>query len=76
VHAVALEGDRQIPARSALGEARLEVVGVQHRRLRGLGEAVGAEAEDVRIGADEDAKVALEARAAATIDLGLSWSRS
>ena len=65
VHAVAVEGDRQALAGAALGEAGLEVVGVQHRGLRGLGEAVGAEAEDVGVGADEDAEVALEAAQAA-----------
>ena len=65
MHAVAVEGDRQVLAGAALGEARLQVVGVQHRGLRGLGEAVGAEAEDVGVGADEDAEVALEAAQAA-----------
>ena len=52
-------------AGAAGGEAGLQVVGVQHRGLRGLGEAVGAEAEDVGVGADEDAEVALEAAQAA-----------
>ena len=65
MHAVAVEGDRQALAGAAGGEARLQVVGVQHRGLRGLGEAVGAEAEDVGVGADEDAEVALEAAQAA-----------
>ena len=65
VHAVAVEGDRQALAAAALGQPRLQVVGVQNGGLRGLGEAVGAEAEDVGVGADEDAEVALEAAQAA-----------
>jgi hypothetical protein len=65
VHAVAVEGDRQALRRRALGQPRLQVVGVQDRGLGGLGEAVGAEAEDVGVGADEDAEVALEAAQAA-----------
>ena len=65
MHAVAVEGDRQALAGAALGEPRLQVVGVEHGGLGGLGEAVGAEAEDVGVGADEDAEVALEAAQAA-----------
>jgi hypothetical protein len=45
---------RRSPARPAASR-------VEDGGLRGLGEAVGAEAEDVGVGADEDAEVALEA---------------
>ena len=55
---------RRLPARPS-AQPRLQVVGVQHRGLGRLGEAVAAEAEDVGVGADEDAEVALEAAQAA-----------
>ena len=49
----------------SLGHPREQVVGVQHGGLGGLGQTVAAEAEDVGVGADEDAEVALEAAQAA-----------
>ena len=61
VHAAAVEGDRYVPAGLALAQPRQQVVGVQHRGLGCLLEAVAAEAEDVGVGAHEDAEVALEA---------------
>ena len=60
VHAEAVEGERQVPARPPLPQPREQVVGVQDGRLRGLGEPVAAEAPDVGVGADEDAEVARE----------------
>src|SRR6185369_10255971 len=50
---------------ATLGQARLQVVGVEDGGLAGLGEAVATEAEDVGVGAHEDAEVALEAAQAA-----------
>ena len=61
VHRPAVEGDRQVLAGPALAHPREQVVGVEHGGLGGLGEPVAAEAEDVGVGADEDAEVALEA---------------
>ena len=51
--AEAVEGDRQVLAGAAVAHQREEVVGVQHRCLGGLLEAVAAEAEDVGVGAHE-----------------------
>ena len=61
VHADAVVGGRQVLGDALLLEPREQVVGVQHRGLRRLLEAVAAERQDVRVGAHEDAVVALEA---------------
>ena len=59
----ACSGGRRRPAGTrppAPPQARQQVVGVQDRCLRGLREAVAAEAPDVGVGADEHAEVARE----------------
>ena len=60
VHAQPVVGGGQVLA-GLLLEPRHQVVRVQHRGLGGLLQAVGAEREDVGVGAHEDAVVALEA---------------
>ena len=58
-----VRGREVLPGR--LGEPRHQVVRVQHRGLGRLLQPVGAEREDVGVGAHEDAEVALEPAQAA-----------
>src|SRR3954452_1134067 len=65
VHADAVVGGGEVLGHALLLEPREQVVGVQHRGLRRLLEAVAAERQDVGVAAHEDAVVALEAAQAA-----------
>ena len=60
MHAGAVERRRQVLAAQLL-QLRHQVVGVQHRGVARLRQPVGAERQDVRVRAHEDAEVALEA---------------
>ena len=61
VHAQLAVGERQVLRDAGLPQPREQVVGVQHRRLGGVPQPVGAERADVGVGAHEAAVVALEA---------------
>ncbi len=64
VHAALAEGQRQVVATPSVAQPRQQVVGVQHRGLARVAQALGAERADVRVGAHEARRSCPGSRAA------------